>query len=173
MNLIADPDRPDRPDRLIVALSSLASAAYVLFTGRALPGVVAVYYGQSGAAEGWMSRSLYLALMVLIASGLPASLWWMHRQRARAHRYRPAVPAVEIRTPVQMLRQAYLRWHAAALVVAMSVFLCRIHGLLLRAHGELPSAAPQFDIGALVHALSSFALFGAVWLLLLRFAPRR
>jgi hypothetical protein len=58
------------------------------------------------------------------------------------------------------------------LVVAMSVFLCRIHALLLRAHGELPST-PQFDIGALVHALSSFALFGAVWLLLLRFAPRR
>lgn len=147
---------PRRLDRLLVALTGAVAALYVLLSGMALPEAVAVHFGSGGAAEGYMGRSMYLGVMVVLAAGLPLSLWWMQRPHRRS------VPPPPARSTDAAIR--FLRWHAAAFTVGLCLFLCRVHALVLAANDD-GLVEPRFDLSGLLGAALVFGVFVLAWVL--------
>jgi hypothetical protein len=152
---------------LVVAGVTAASAIFVAASTRALPDVVASHFASSGTAKGYMDRSEYLrfvlALVIalpILFTALPSAL--LSRPYARVH-----VPnrgywlAPERRANTI----AYLRRHLARLGIVQVLFVCGMHGLLLRANAVVPAhLAPEWFIGALGGLLVSM-LFWATRLM--------
>lgn len=151
-----------RPDRLLVVLTSLIGGLYVMLSTRTMPRQVAVHFGDAGLADGWMSRTLYVGIMVLFVAGLPATLWYLQRRRARLGRARVPMPNLWFDGQRRDASLRFLQLHAAVFAVALSVLLCRVHALVKRANETLPE--PRIDLVDLALAVGLFVLFVVGWL---------
>lgn len=155
-----------RPDRLLVVLTSLVGGLYVMLSTRTMPRQVAVHFGDAGLADGWMSRTLYVGIMILFAAGLPATMWYLQRRRARLGQSRVPMPGVWFGNERRADSLRFLQLHAAIFAVALAALVCRIHSLVKRANETLPS--PRIDESGVVMALGVFVLFVIGWLLVRR-----
>jgi len=151
-----------RPDRLLVVLTSLVGGLYVMLSTRTMPRQVAVHFGDAGIAEGWISRTLYVGIMVLLVAGLPATLWYQQRRRARLGQSRVPMPSVWFGRERRAESLRFLQLHAAVFAVGLSAFVCRVHSLVKRANETLPS--PRLDVSDLVFAVAVFLVFVVCWL---------
>jgi len=143
-----------------------AAGAFVWLSSGGLPPVVASHFGPGGAANGFMGKGSYIALMIglvvvvpaLVASStqvvrllppqlinLPNRQYWLAPERRTA--------------TFEALASLSLRF-----AIALAVFLCFVHWLVVRANAVQPArlAESWFLVG--------LAVFGAatlVWLVAL------
>lgn len=69
--------------RLLVFASAAFATVFILVLGLQLPERVAAHFNVAGQADGFMPRSAFVALMVLLAGALPVLGWWLPVRQAR------------------------------------------------------------------------------------------
>lgn len=153
--------------RVVFFLLLVASALFVWLTSASLPPVVASHFGASGAANGFMSRSVYLGFMLAVVvlvptlvalSGqlarlLPASLVNLPNRKYWLAPERKASTATEL---------AKLSLFPACLIL---VLLCFVHWQVVQASlsQSRQLAAVPFWVG-----LALFAIAIVAWLVVLQ-----
>lgn len=155
-------------------LAAIAAATFIAPTGLArLPPAVALHFDAAGAANGFMPRGTYLALMTAVAAGVPLLLGGIGRRIGGLPPGLVNLPnkdywlAPERRDASLASLSARMQWFA----MATAVFLCCVHWLVVRANA---SPAPHLAGAPFAIALAAFLLFTAGWLaaLLAKFARR-
>jgi hypothetical protein len=155
---------------LVFCAAVAAAAAYVWWSAGRLPAVVAVHFGPSGAADGFMPRHGYIGFMLAVVVGVPAFLY--------------LIGALGRRLPVRMIQVPHRQYwlaperRAATLAsfgrfgawaaYATLALLCVVHGLVVRANAAQP---PHLEQAPLVGAITLYmlALFIGMALVLARF----
>jgi hypothetical protein len=146
--------------------ASVAAAAFIWLTSAALPPVVASHFDGAGHPNGFTPRWLYVALLVLIvfsvplllsiapliASGrvgerlnLPNKSYWLHPDRRDG-------------------TLDYIATHARWFAYGVTVFLCYVHWLVVRANAVQPA---QLSSPALIAGLVAFFIALLAWLAVL------
>ncbi len=143
---------------------------FVWLTSHSLPTLVASHFGVSGAANGFMPRTFYVAFMLGFVIGLPVLLVLVTSLALGHAKARINLPnreywlAPEQRTETIAVLRASVMWFGNLLVV----FLCYAHWLVVRANQAAPPRlAESWFIGGLVVFLVVTLL--GVWLLISRF----
>jgi len=145
---------------------SIAAGAFIGLTSGSLPPMVASHFDGAGHPNGFMPRSLYVALLVvivfavplllsivpLIASGkagerlnIPNKNYWLHPDRRDA-------------------TLDYIARHARWFGYGVTIFLCYVHRLVVRANALQPA---QLSSPALVAGLVAFFVALLAWLAVL------
>jgi len=155
----------------LLLLYLIAASLYLVRTAGQLPTLVASHFGASGAANGFMPRTTYVSLMLLITLGVPLLLAILPGVAIRMPGARINLPhrdywlAPERADKTVDRLSGYMTCHA----IAVGVFLCYAQGLVVRANGQgsphLSSAAMvagllvllTFVAGSLIHMWRSFA----------------
>ncbi len=140
-------------DPLLFALYVACAVAFVWVTSLGLPGLVASHFGATGAANGFMTRTFYVAFMVAFVVGLPTLMvfvTWHAVGNPRAHLNLPNRDywlAPERRAQTITLLRLGILWFGAVLVT----LLCYVHGLVVLANEAQPAhLAQSWFIGGLV-----------------------
>jgi len=156
---------------MILALLLVTAAAYVWISGGALPPTVASHFDASGVANGFMPRSSYLGLMLIVTLGVPLLI-------AITGAIASHLPARLVNVPHRdywlaeerrATTVATLATMSTSFASALLVFLCFVHWLVLRANAGQP---PRFDSSLFLVGLVAFMVvtFGGLAILVLRFA---
>jgi uncharacterized membrane protein len=139
------------------------AAAFVLFSSRMLPEVVASHFGASGAANGFMPRAFYIAFMLAFVIGLPVLLVFVTSFAIGSQSARINLPnrdywlAPERRAQTIRVLRAGIIWFGALLVT----FLCYAHWLVVLANEAQPARlAESWFLGG----LAAFLLATLIWL---------
>jgi hypothetical protein len=143
--------------------ASVGAAAFIWFTSGGLPPTVASHFDGAGYPNGFMPRSLYVTLLALIvfavplllsvapliASGpagerlnVPNKAFWLHPDRREA-------------------TLAYIARHARWFGYSVTVFLCYVHWLVVRANALHPA---HLSSPALIAGLVAFFIALLAWL---------
>jgi len=142
---------------LILALA----AGFVLYSSLQMPALVGSHFAASGAADSFMSRGRYLALMLCVTIvlpllvTLPVSLgldnpnlpnrdYWLAPERREE--------------TIAFVRQQMMRFG-----VALLLFICYAHWLVTRANEHSP---PALSVVSLVSGLLMFAAYAVIWIAL-------
>ena len=146
--------------------ASIAAGAFIWLTSGSLPPMVASHFNGAGHPNGFMPRSLYVGILVfivfvvplllsivpLIASGkagerlnIPNKKYWLHPDRRAT-------------TLDYIARRA--RWFG----YGVTVFLCYVHWLVVRANALQPA---QLSSPALIAGLVAFFVALLAWLTVL------
>jgi serine/threonine-protein kinase len=152
--------------RVAFILLLVASALFVWLTSASLPPVVASHFGASGAANGFMSRSVYLGFMLAVVVLVP-TLVALSGQLARL------LPASFVNLPNRTYWLAPERRDSTATELAklslfpaclILVFLCFVHWWVVQANlsRSRQLAAVPFWLG-----LALFAIAICAWLVVL------
>jgi uncharacterized membrane protein len=137
--------------------------AFIALTSLRLPPVVASHFGAGGAANGYMPRTMYLAVLLGIMLAVPLLL--VHAI-ASACRSRPDLinlPERDYWLAPQRIDETIARLEHAmrGFAAGLLVFLCAVHALVVQANSlpvqRLPSAW-------FAGALAAFVLFVLVWI---------
>jgi len=151
----------------------LVAAGFILLTARSLPPVVASHFAAGGNADGFMSRNVYLGVMLFVAVAVPALLALGHSLVRLVPPHLVNLPNRDYwlspeRTPETL---AFLRKHGIYFSAATAVFLCFVYWLVVRANELQP---PRLSVPLIVTGLVSFLLATAVWIgvLVARFRRR-
>jgi uncharacterized membrane protein len=133
------------------------AAAFIIVTGGNLPPTVASHFGASGAADGFMPRTGYLAVMLAVTVALPLLLALLHGLVIPVHLIN--VPNREYWLAPERRAETFAYLHAQTLRLArlLVVFLCYVHLLIVRAHTALP---PRLSSPLLIAGL--FVFFAAL-----------
>ena len=150
---------------LWILIVAACGAGFVWLTSQSLPPLVASHFGSGGIATGFIARRSYvlgvmfvcivfpLLIVIPISSALdnpravinvPNRDYWLTPER------RPET--------VAFVRKQMLRFG-----IALLVFVCYVHWLVVRANGLTP---PRLAAGPFVSALAVFVGFVIVWIAL-------
>jgi energy-converting hydrogenase Eha subunit E len=141
----------DKP--LSFALAVLCAVAFVSLTSLSLPSQVASHFGASGMPNGFMPRGAYVGIMLAVVLGLPVVMvygTWLAMANPDArinipHRVYWLGPERRDAT-IALLRVGVMRFG-----VALVVFLCYVHWLVVRANAAVPvRLATPWLLGGLV-----------------------
>ncbi len=141
----------------------LVLAAFVWLSSSALPEVVASHFGANGAANGFMPRGMYVAILLALVLGVPSLLALLPGALAGQGGRNLNIPnreywlAPERRESTVAFVAAHGRWFAAA----VAVFLAYVHWLVVRANALQP---PVLSTTGIVAGLVVFFVFLAGWL---------
>ncbi|MGC4077205.1 MAG: DUF1648 domain-containing protein [Rubrivivax sp.] len=156
--------------RFIVPAVCALGVVFVLLLGTALPEVVASHFGPSGRPDGFMPRSVFVALMAALVGGVPLLVWWLQLRSIRSGQLR--IPHGDFwRSPAQLAStDIWLSRHAAAMAIVTTVFLCSVYAMVVAANRE-----PVVALGAvpLWLALIGYVAFTGLWVLRLHRRFRR
>jgi hypothetical protein len=141
----------------------LTAAVLVLLSGRSLPPVVASHFAVSGEANGFMPRRIYLGLMLALTVGVPLLLVFVFgvvrfinprfiNLPHRAYWLAPERAAATF---------AYLQSQSIYLAALLTVFLCFVHWLAVRANAVQP---PHLSTSLFVAGLVVFLVALVVWM---------
>lgn len=147
---------------LLFGLWLLAAAGFILVTGAGLPDTVASHFGPSGAADGFMPRTAYLALMAGFAAGLPAIMVWVQSRVMRRAPQRLRLPNRDYWVAPERIEEA-LRMITEKLMqfgAMLALLLCFVHWEVVQANLRNP---PQLDNARMITALAVLLLAVAVW----------
>lgn len=156
------------PAMLIVAL--VVAAVVIGSTASTLPGSVASHYGVNGQPNGAMARSVYVAVMIAVAVGLPmlivALTAWLPRIAPGAMNIpnRDYWLAPERRASTF----AYLTAHACWMGIALAAFVTALHLIIIDANGPSPAQLRMERFLPLVVLFVTFTALGGL-LMMLRF----
>lgn len=144
----------------------VAGALFVGFTGSSMPAVVASHFGWSGAANGFMSRAMYVSLMLGVVVVVPSAV-------ALSGWLASVLPPSMLNLPNKAFwlaperRVATLRSFAtwgASFAAVLLLFLCYVHWLVVEANASVPPRLPQ---GMFMAAFMVFAMAAVAWLVAL------
>jgi uncharacterized membrane protein len=152
---------PDRPGPWF-ALLVVCCAAFVWRTSASLPLVVASHFGASGAANGSMSRDLYVRFMLAIVIGAPVLLVVVSHLATGGSGARINLPNRDYWLAPERREQtiSYLRTHLTRFSAVLAVFLCYVHWLLVRANQVQPA---QLSNRAMWAGLGALLVFALIW----------
>lgn len=144
----------------------MAAAVVIIASGSQLPAEVASHFDGGGRSDASMLRGTYLLLMIALADGVPALVWWLQCRAARRGQinipHRDFWLAPERRS--ESLR--FLYRHAGAMALALLTLLVGVHLLVVEAH-LAGDGRPVLDLGAFMAGLLAFVLFSALWIAML------
>ena len=140
----------------------IVAVAYIVATTRQLPAQVASHFGNDRHTSGWMTRTLYLSLMVGFATLLPtlivAAIAMLPRVVSR-----PRNPARRARRDVLARRNVAttaLADHAPWLGCLLSTFIAGLHYTILEANALTP---PHLPAGAFLVLMAGFLGLLTLW----------
>lgn len=144
-------------------LVAVAAAIYIVATGSALPDVVASHFGAGGAADGAMTRSAYLTLMVGVGALLPLALVLPLRLLGRVPDALLSLPNKDywLAPARAAATREWLADQCSGFGILLCVFLCYTHTLVVHAHASSP---PRLDERLLAGGLVLFCVLTATWL---------
>jgi hypothetical protein len=151
--------------RLAYALALLAiavSAAVIVTTSADLPPMVASHFAAGGRASGSMPRDDYRLLMLALAVLMPATIML---SLAALPRVAPALVNVPnarvwLTPPHRETTLASLAARGAIAGILLTVFICAVHLLVVRANALTPA---HIDADALGGVVGAFMLAIAAW----------
>lgn len=159
------------PGLFLVVL--VAAGAFVWLSSTGLPPVVASHFGTGGAANGFAGRGAYTMLMIAMVIGVPglvASSIWLVRtlppQLVNLPNKRYWLAPERRAATLEALASLSLRF-----AVALAVFLCFVHWLVVRANAVQPPTFPEswffvglagFGVATLAWIVALFRRFGRV-----------
>lgn len=151
----------------------LVAAGFVWLTSRTLPAVVASHFSAGGAANGFMPRGTYVALLLALVVGAPLLVAFLPTAVAGRDGSNLRIPhraywlAPERRDDTLAFIAGHGRWFAAAL----ALFLGYVHWLVVQANALQPPVLSTFGI---VSGLVVFVAVLSAWLgiLFVRFRRR-
>lgn len=156
--------------RFIVPAVCALGVVFVVLLGTALPEIVASHFGLSGRPDGFMPRSVFVALMAALVGGVPLLVWWLQLRSIRSGRLR--IPHGDFwRSPAQLSStDLWLSRHAAAMAIGTTVFLCSVYAMVVAAN-----RGPVVALGdaSLWLALIGYMAFTGLWVLRLHRRFRR
>ena len=149
----------------------LFAAAFIVHTGSLMPEQVALQFGVSGEAYGFMSRNGYIVLMLIVAVGFPLGLVGV-----LVARYRRATSFIDWPNKDYWLAPehrektiAFLITHAVWFGSLLVTFLCFIHWLVVGANAVQPPRLPTFAIiGGVIVFLACLTVWVGVLFLFFR-----
>lgn len=150
--------------RMLFVLVLVVAPVVVFATTAGLPPRVASHFGPGGAANGFMPRDAYLALMLALTTVLPVFVvaitgfvpsLALSRLKAGSRDYW-LVPERRAET------LAWLANGACWMGIALTLFLTATHLLVVRAHATQPPQMPETAFQAL---LGIFVALTALWVL--------
>lgn len=149
--------------RLVFALTLVVVAALVYATTASLPPRIATHFAAGGAANGFMSRDVYVLFMLGLTTLLPLVLVLLIG-------FVPGIAASNIKGPQRDYwlaperRQATLAWignHVCWLGVLIALFLFAMHLLTVQANGVTP---PRLAEAVFFPVLAAFVVGIIVWI---------
>ena len=146
--------------RVLAAGSALLAAVAILLFSRHLPERVASHFDPGGSPDNFMNRGVFVIVMVLLASALPLSLWWLQVRLAGQKKTRIPDPAYWFDIERQAQTVGFLCMHAAVFSSGLSFFMTFIFWLTLQAHRQNPVT---LDTQALWMALWIFLSLTGAW----------
>ena len=147
----------------VLLLVLAAAGCFVWLTSAELPPVVASHFGPGGAANAFMGRRTYTALMLATVVAVPAFVGFSGQLVRR-------LPVQWINLPNRQYwlapeRRAdtsrSLSCLTAPLALALAGFLCLVHWLVVQANAVKP---PRLQEGVLWVALAVLGTVLAIWL---------
>ncbi len=150
-----------RGQRGAIALFAVVYAVHVavlLISRNHLPERPATHFGPGGAANGWMSRTGYLAFLAVLPLVLAAGLWWLPRLPPRLIRLPNHDHWLAPLRREETLRR--LRGHLLEFTALLTAFLAVLHGLTLQANRRAP---PRLTEEGLLVAVLVFLAGLGVW----------
>lgn len=140
-------------------------------TAGTLPPDVASHFGPGGGANGWMPRTAYLGVILLLATALPLLVACTSGLTPRLTRVRKLVrhPDYWLAPGRREATETFLANHACALGILLSLFMLALHLLTLQANGTVPPALPEV---AFFVVLGVFLASMAAWVAALHFRFR-
>lgn len=147
--------------RFLFAAMLAGAAMFILWTGQALPPVVASHFGASGLADGFMSRTAYLLLMVTVTIGIPLAIVLVQALVDHTHEslripHRQYWMAPERRDATM----AFMRRQAMRFAILLAVFLCFVHWLVVDGNAAKP---PRLNNSLFIPALVAFFAAVGIW----------
>lgn len=156
--------QPDPPRIIPPALLALLIGAlvFIWLTGRGLPDPVAAHFGAGGAANGWMARGPYLAVMLLITTVVPLLLVVIPNIALSRPGARIKIPNREYWLAPERRAEtlAFLMRQSTTFAALIVIFLCYVEWLVVRANRLEP---PTLDSHAIARGLVVFFLCAAFW----------
>ena len=152
-----------RPSLLILAA---AAAVFVWTTGGLLPETVASHFGASGDPNGFMTRTFYIGIMLVVIVGVPLLLVAVTGMALSNPNARINLPNGDYWLAPERRGNTveFLRLHAARFASMLVVFLCYVHWLVVRANDVHP---PRLDARWLIGGLVVFTAGLVLWVTLL------
>jgi uncharacterized membrane protein len=161
--------KSENPTWLFLLLLACA-AVFVYASAQELPDPLASHFQASGAANGYLPKTIYVRLMLVLLVGAPGLLVLVTRSALARPNARINLPhsdywlAPERRAATIAALQAGVMRFGTLLVV----FLCYAHWLVVRANRiQPPQLTGSWFVGGLVFFLCAMLLF--TWRLLRRF----
>ncbi|MCA6216029.1 DUF1648 domain-containing protein [Ideonella sp. B7] len=147
-------------------------AAFIWLSSSALPEVVASHFGVNGAANGFMPRGAYVAIMLALALGLPSLLAFLPGALAGQGGTNLNIPNREYWLAPERRENtvAFIVAHGRLFAVAVAFFLAYVHWLVVRANALRP---PVLSTTGITAGLVVFFVFLAAWLFALLAKFRR
>ncbi len=148
---------------IALMLLLIVLAAFVWRSSFALPAVVASHFGSSGAADGYMSRGVYIALVLALIVGVPLLLALLPWSVAGKGGRKLNIPHREFWLAPERCDDtlAFIRVHGLWFAAAVAIFMAYVHWLVLRANELQP---PRLSTSGMTAGLLVFFLLLAVWL---------
>ncbi len=153
---------PDRSLRTLLQGYGLA-AVFIVLSGAALPERVASHFDAAGAANGFMPRTAYLVVMLVVcavpvlASMAMASSIGKPKTRINLPRRNYWLAPERRDETVRRIRRGMAQFNSRLLV-----FLCFVQWLVVRANEQQPA---HLDSAWMIAGLVVFAVVMVVWLL--------
>ena len=144
---------------LIVVLA----AAFVWFTSRSLPNLVASHFGAHGIPNGFMRRDPYVIVIICLCIALPLLVTVPLNFALRNPDMMINVPHREYWLAPQRRADTvdFVRRQMTRFGLALLAFICYVHWLVVKANEQIP---PRLSSVAFVSALVMFAGFVTVWM---------
>lgn len=162
-----------RLGKAALLLLLLALALFVWHTSAALPQVVASHFASSGAADGYMPRGGYVALMLALIVGVPLLVAFLPAAVAGRDGRKLNIPQREYWLAPERRESTlgFIRLHGLWFAATLALFLSYVHSLVVEANERRP---PALATSGLTAGLVAFFLILAAWLFVLfaRFRKR-
>jgi uncharacterized membrane protein len=141
---------------------AICAGAFVWYTGSRMPELVASHFRASGAANGYMPRTVYLLVMLTFVVLLPLVLAIVSGRGLKNPKARLNVPNREYWLVPERRAEAValVRLYTARLGAMLTVFLCYVHWLVVRANATQP---PVLSSPWLIAGLAVFGVAMLLW----------
>lgn len=151
---------------IVLLLLLFTLMAFVWFTSATLPVVVAAHFRSSGVADGFMSRSTYVAILLVLIVSAPLLLAILPLVAAGKNGMRLNIPNRDYWLAPERRDHtlAFIRRHGQGFAAMVSIFLAYVHWLVVRANELQP---PRLSSTGIAMGLAVFFLSLAIWLVTL------
>lgn len=142
----------------------VCAALFIWFTSNSLPATVASHFGAAGIANGFMPRAFYVRFMLALAVLLPLGLTFLTNLTLRISETSLNLPHREYWLAPERRDDtlAYLRQQNARFGIVLTLFLCYVHWLVLRANAVTP---PILSTPGIVAGMVAFVVYIIFWAL--------